>query len=120
MAQTFHYKSEGRVLKNHFKKVGSESVGTDFRLIFRPWIEYRAGLSGSSEKGVDPTTGKLVNLGNTIMMPASRFQLDVVVVEDAVTGLPVEVVDSQSDGHKVIKVLRYRRQPKPERIKVNV
>lgn len=124
MAQVFHYKSMGRLAQNKTRKPTVElcSKGTalaDFKLVYRPWTELRAGLSGSSEKGFDPTTGRVVPLGNPIMLHASRFQSDVVSVEDAVTGEQITVCWNQAQTRRIINQLRQSRQPKPAKVVAN-
>ncbi len=122
MAQVYSYKSQGRLEKNkaarpRIELLSKGSAPADFKLTYRPWTELRAGLSGSSERGLDLVTGKIVPLGNPIMLPASRFQTDTVLVEDAVTGEQITVCWNQAQARGLVEKLRQSRQPKPTAIK---
>ncbi len=123
MSQVYSYKAQGLRAKDKQPRPRSEVLAQqgrspDFKLVFRPWTELRAGLSGSSDRGVDPATGRIVPLGNPVMLPASRFQTDTVLVEDAVTGEQITVCWDQVQARKHVAALRNARQPKPAAIKV--
>ncbi len=113
----YHYKGQGLDLKNRGKRPSVE-VFNGFKLTYRPVTELRGGLSGTSQMGFNPATGKVDQMGNPIMYPAGRFQTDGVVIEDMNTGEQMDVVDNQEQAHRVCRTILDKRarnaQPKPQ------
>ncbi len=116
----FHYKGQGREVKSRHAKPTVELVGPrgDFKLTYRPIAELRQGLSGTSQMGFNPATGRTEQMGNPVMYPAGRFQTDVVLVEDALSGELLDVVDDQKSAHRVCQIVLKKRQPRPAPVAV--
>ncbi len=107
MPQVFHTagmarrsKDKGRRSRTEILQASTSTV-PDFKLVFRPSTELRAGIVGSHADG-----------GNPVKFPAGRYQSNVVVVEDAQSGEQMDVVWSQAEAHKAVAFIRNKRQPK--------
>ncbi len=103
MRTAINWKGKARDLKNRARKPKVELVGPQgqFRIVYRPETALRGGFGGDV---ADRSSGRYLD---------DRFQTDVVVVEDAVTGDRIGVVDDQQQAHALCKAALRLRQPKP-------